>query len=303
MGEQKSSAEKPAEDQTPVSKAGSKDEHDKKQTTKPDKLDKDNDKNDKLKDKEDKKRKLDDENETNTESPKKKKANTTEPTKFVFGQSTPFGKIGGFGGFSKVSNKGKDTKGESKAAPIFGSGSTFGDAFKKALNQKSIFDGKPSRSASKTSKEVHASEKKIITSETVYDTVHLEKKEMKSGEEGETTLYQVKAKLYRMDLKQITEGWKERGLGVLKMNRMKKSTDSYKARLIMRQMGNLKLILNLPIVKNMKVMKGMTGSFSGKKFIRIQTVEGGEPIQYAVKIGQIDNVEKMYETIVGEIPK
>ncbi|VEU23287.1 DEKNAAC104415 [Brettanomyces naardenensis] len=271
-------------------------------------------------------------------------ASATPQPKFVFGSTTPFGKVGGFQGFAGMKSgksvfdktedgkekEGKEeegTKPTSSATPtkIFGSNSSFGNAFQNALKKKSIFGEKEEK---KTETEVEESpkDKKLPESgsteasagtstvasaaaptptspdtSSTYHTVHLEKKEMKSGEENETTLYQVKAKLYRMDLTHVSDGWRERGVGMLKVNRLKEPTDTYKARLIMRQTGNLKLILNLPIVKDLPVFRGMSCSISGDKFIRVQTVEEGKPIQYAVKIGQVENVSTMYETLLGEI--
>lgn len=238
--------------------------------------------------------------------PKDSKA---EKPKFVFGQSTSFGKFGGFGGFGTKKNPFANKEGEAKvAAKIFGSGSSFGNLFQNAdKGTKPIFDkpftGKATSLGKGGKKEDNSVKDNATGEDTVYRTIHLQKQDVKSGEEDETTLYQVKAKLYRMDLEKLSEGWKERGVGILKVNQLKKPTDSYRSRLIMRQAGNLKLILNLPIAKNIKVLKGMTSSFAGKKFIRIQTIEQGKPIQYALKIGQVENVPKVYDSIVSEIPK
>lgn len=232
-----------------------------------------------------------------------------EKPKYVFGQSTSFGKFGGFGKFETSKNPFAKKGGESKAAAkIFGSGSSFGNLFKSAsTNSKPIFDKPFTGKATSLEKDEKKKDKEVqgncTGADIVYRTVHLQKQDMKSGEEDETTLYQVKAKLYWMDLEKLSEGWKERGVGILKVNKLKKPTDSYRSRLIMRQVGNLKLILNLPIAKNIKVLKGMTSSFAGNKFIRIQTIEQGKPIQYALKIGQVENVPKVYDSIVGEIPK
>ncbi|QPG74992.1 hypothetical protein FOA43_002332 [Brettanomyces nanus] len=252
-----------------------------------------------------------------TEKPIAETSKTEKPIaekpKFVFGATTPFGKAGGFGGYASMKSekgifntetekKGKNEdqhNNEVSGGKIFGSGSTFGNAFKDAVKKKSIFD-ESSKKETSQSNEDESSETHL---DSVYRTIHLQKKDMKSGEEEESTLYQVKSKLYRMDLTKMSEGWRERGAGMLKVNQLKKPTESYKARLIMRQSGNLKLILNLPIVKNLEIFRGMTSSFSGNKFIRVQTVEEGKPIQYALKIGQVENVSLMYETIMGEIPK
>ena len=102
-------------------------------------------------------------------------------------------------------------------------------------------------------------------------TVHIE-----DGESGEATLLQVRAKLFAIESKEA--GWKERGVGTLKIN-VPKSCASYDenglpipgsfdasgleeedeestaprvARLIMRQENTHRVILNTVIVRAMK---------------------------------------------------
>ncbi|KAH3668278.1 hypothetical protein OGAPHI_002032 [Ogataea philodendri] len=218
------------------------------------------------------------------------------PAKFVFGARTTFGQASGFSMLSKknvfdkkpeaTEEKTDELKPATKS--VFGSGSTFGNAFKKAATTKSIFD-EPQKAPEQPKDKEKAKE--------VYKAVHLEKQEVKSGEEEEQTLFQVKAKLYHMDLTKVSDGWKERGVGVLKVNKFLKSDKPYKARLIMRQEGILKLILNVPVVPGFEVFKGMASSLNSDKFIRIQAVEDSKPVQYAFKIGMIENSSKLYEVI------
>jgi Ran-binding protein 3 len=192
---------------------------------------------------------------------------------------------------------------ESKPTPkvIFGSGSTFGNAFQEAINKKSIFDEDTNK---KNEENDGAEDNDSTAAKDVYKKVHLEKQDVKSGEENEETIFQIKAKLYHMELSKISLGWKEKGFGVIKVNKFIKSpSENYTSRLIMRQNGNLKLILNTPIVKEFKILKGMPSSLTGNKFIRLQLVENDEPVQYAIKVGQSENAEKLYDTIQGQIPK
>ncbi|KAG7812364.1 hypothetical protein KL921_001596 [Ogataea angusta] len=219
-------------------------------------------------------------------------------SKFVFGARTTFGQASGFSMlskknvFEKPDDKDKDKTKEKKEAPksVFGSGSTFGNAFQHAIGKKSIFDEPQEGSAEPEDKEV---------SKEVYKKVHLEKQQVKSGEEEEETLFQVKAKLYHMDLTNVSEGWKEKGVGVLKVNKFINPVKHYHARLVMRQDGILKLILNAPIVKGVEVFKGMASSLNSDKFIRVQVVEDSKPVQYAFKIGMVENSSKLYNVIEG----
>ncbi|KAG7868843.1 hypothetical protein KL918_001486 [Ogataea parapolymorpha] len=224
-------------------------------------------------------------------------------SKFVFGARTTFGQASGFSMlskknvFEKQDDKDKDKTEEKKEAPksVFGSGSTFGNAFQHAIGKKSIFDEPQESSAEPEDKEV---------SKEVYKKVHLEKQQVKSGEEEEETLFQVKAKLYHMDLTNVSEGWKEKGVGILKVNKFINPIKHYHARLVMRQDGILKLILNVPIVKGVEVFKGMASSLNSDKFIRVQVVEDSKPVQYAFKIGMVENSSKLYnviESLVKEV--
>jgi len=69
-----------------------------------------------------------------------------------------------------------------------------------------------------------------------------------TGEEEEDTLYSCMASLYEFD----TGQWKEKGKGMLKLNKHK---DKGTIRLIMRQQGNLKLMLNAHVWDGMKITK------------------------------------------------
>lgn len=251
-----------------------------------------------------------------------------EKPKFVFGSTTKFGQFGGFKMFGNTQNvflsekkedsSSKESTPSTPGTKIFGSGSTFGNAFQTAINKKSIFDvpteekknNDTNENGQKTKAESEVNENKDKEDENVklkekdvYKTVHLEKQDVKSGEENEETLFQVKAKLYHMDLSKVSDGWKEKGFGVIKVNKFLKPPSSYTSRLIMRQDGNLKLILNIPIIKGFSLFRGMSGSLHGNKFIRLQILEDGKPVQYALKIGQVENVQSLYDKIQSQIPK
>lgn len=209
---------------------------------------------------------------------------------------------------------------------IFGSGSSFANVFQSAMNKKSIFDSLESRTDknqdakplfSDTAAEATGSTTTVAAAGTslssaadetstkdVYKKVHLEKQDVRSGEENEETIFQIKAKLYHMDVSKTSSGWKERGFGIIKVNKFKTPpADNYTSRLVMRQNGNLKLILNVPIIKGFNVLKGMPSSLSANKFIRLPMLENGEPVQYAIKIGQPENAELLFNTIEKQVPK
>ncbi|GME69415.1 unnamed protein product [[Candida] boidinii] len=165
-----------------------------------------------------------------------------------------------------------------------------------SINRKSIFDtnGEENKEEKKQDGESQTREG--------YQVVHLEKQEVKSGEEDETTLISVKAKLYHLDLTNVSDGWKEKGIGILKVNKLAKPQENYSTRIVMRQDGIYKLILNVPVVKGFEVYRGMTSSLSSAKFVRIQFIENGKPTQYALKMS-LDNAANLYEIIEPLIPK
>ncbi|THY31845.1 hypothetical protein D6D01_02760 [Aureobasidium pullulans] len=93
---------------------------------------------------------------------------------------------------------------------------------------------------------------KLIVDEDKKDERFFEQ-EIETGEEGETTEYTCRAKLYNfVDKKE----WKERGLGVLRLNVTEPQADdedsTLKARLVMRADGSHRVILNTPIQKGLK---------------------------------------------------
>lgn len=103
---------------------------------------------------------------------------------------------------------------------------------------------------------------------------------METGEEGESTLFSCKAKLYHFTGKE----WKERGIGTFKLNVTEAEGDqNMTARLIMRTVGVFRVVLNTPVFKGMKV-----GDNAGKeptgKMINLAGVENGKPIPLMLKV-------------------
>jgi RanBP1 domain len=70
-----------------------------------------------------------------------------------------------------------------------------------------------------------------------------------TGEEDESTVWSGKAALYRFEKRSDRSSWRERGIGVLRIN----VGPSGRARLVMRQVGNLKLLLNASLFPELKL--------------------------------------------------
>ncbi|CUS23280.1 LAQU0S09e01244g1_1 [Lachancea quebecensis] len=235
--------------------------------------------------------------------------------KFAFGASSGFS--AGFGlakSPTPISNtpesisSPKEGSSESKASTkpaAFGSGFAFGAGFC-ALNKDKnsgsrVFasEAEKAKSASPVPDNAKADDAKEISSGTDAEgVVKLQKQDVKSGEESEESIFQVNAKLYQ--LTNLKEGWKERGVGALHVN---KDPHNGKARIVMRSRGILKVILNVLLVKGVVVHKGFPASLQGEKFIRIVTVDHDKtPLQYAVRMGKAEAADELYETIQKLIP-
>lgn len=210
-----------------------------------------------------------------------KETKDTKP-KFVFGSTTPFG-ANAFSMLNKPNVFATETK--ASTTSVFGSSSTFQNAFQNAINKESIFDKKEEKEKEEDKEEDKDKE--------LYKQVDLEKQNIKSGEENEQQIFTCRSKLYILDLTDVKSGWKERGVGNIHVNK----NDLGKSRIIMRSIGLLKVILNTSLVPGLEIVKGMPSSLSSEKFIRITSVENGKPIQFALKTGNIETRDKLYDSV------
>lgn len=235
-----------------------------------------------------------------------------EKPKFVFGSGTAFSS--GFGSFKKSdTDNGESSKAEMPSKPFaFGSGFSFGSGFGVLKKKADADNEKKDTDEEKKSKAVEAKEmsdkSNVALKGTIEESVKpsveqtpikLQKQEIKSGEESEETIYQVNAKLYQ--LSDFEEGWKERGVGAIKVNQ---NSNTEKARLIMRSRGILKVILNLPLIKGIKIQRGFPGSLQSEKFVRVISVNDNKaPVQYAFKTGKEETASELYDSMVKLAPQ
>ena len=120
----------------------------------------------------------------------------------------------------------------------------------------------------------------------------LEKQDVKTGEEDEETVYQCRIRLYAIDLTSSDKAWKERGVGLLKLNRK-----ANKFRLVLRTDGVLKVKLNLPLLPKMQVSKGFESSLHTEKFVRIAGIEDGKAHQFALRCGTETARDELYNEL------
>lgn len=233
------------------------------------------------------------------EDPSTSKDNTPVPP--VFGATSSFGSATSFGNKSIMDSlKGKPnvfdslpSNSEEKGEPVssgFGSNSKFGNAFQDSLKKKSFLDD----SKEENDEEETKSSSPAPQQYKQVDLVPVQ--EIKTGEEDEESIFSVRAKIFELDLTNMSEGWKERGVGPLHLNESIK--DPNQVRLVMRSQGLLRVVLNMRITGETVLMKGLEASLSPGKFLRINSVsEKGTPIQYLLKFGNETTRNELYDKV------
>ncbi|EDO14540.1 hypothetical protein Kpol_259p3 [Vanderwaltozyma polyspora DSM 70294] len=245
-------------------------------------------------------------NVSTEESDKTSKPAIEEKPKFVFGASSAFSSSFGVANKNNSNNSVTSNQNKSETAePVkpfsFGSGLSFGGGFNvlkkkdEVTKEEKDSEDKDDQEESKNQEESSLNEE----SKTENGMVKLEKQDVKSGEELEDCIYQVNTKLYQ--LTDIKSGWKERGVGIIKIN---KNKETGKTRLVMRSRGLLKVILNLPLLKEFTLYSGFPGSLQSEKFVRILAMDDNKkPVQYAFKTGKEETALELYDNIKTEIPE
>lgn len=113
---------------------------------------------------------------------------------------------------------------------------------------------------------------------------------VETGEEEETTHYQCRGKLFHFDGE-----WKERGVGVLRINgrvhtdeeEQRDSSDEARskvsARLVMRAESVWRVILNTPIFKGIKV-GGPAGEEPTNNYIHLSGIYNNKPVPLLIRV-------------------
>lgn len=258
-------------------------------------------------------------------------SNGDSKPKHVFGSNSKFS--GGFGAFKtggSLWGKPATTTTTTPAAPapapaagsyVFGSATKYSGGFSSVLNNLKKDEKSDNPWAEK--KEEKKEDKEETTEETAEKEEAEEKEKEKeaehyigvsaplakketfeTGEEGEECVYTCRAKLYYFDLTKTTEGWKERGVGQVHINKLKPEdvTETCSGRIVMRTDAVHRVVLNMGLVKGLEVQAGMGASLSSDKVVRISTIEDDKPVQYALKTGNPDAAKGLLEGIKGLIP-
>ncbi|PSK40795.1 hypothetical protein C7M61_000450 [Candidozyma pseudohaemuli] len=296
--DEKNSTEKGTKETSNASKNGSK-------TEKPENEKKPEEKKESVKEEGNAEKKEDGSEKSSKKSSEEPEKNSVTPkdTTPVFGSKSSFGNA-----FKKSKDKPDIFASANESTTslfgsnvlLFGSKSKFGNAFQQTLLKPSFLDS-PEPTAEK---EDSVDESKPKTSQQ-YKQVDLEEKTVTTGEENEESVFSATVKVFELDLSNIKEGWKERGVGPLHLNQSK--LDSKEVRIVMRSQGLLRVVLNYKITPETELIKGLEASLSPGKFLRFNSVVSGKLVQYLVKFsnetlrdGLVNKVKELQAKITKE---
>lgn len=241
-----------------------------------------------------------DEEDKHTDKKQKIEETPAEKPKFVFGGGSSFSQ--GFK-FNKDMIPSKNKKTEEKETPkdqekpkestekstpvfgTFGSSTTFGQGFGllKEIQKKKETTDEEAPSESKSEDDTKDVENKPVLKKL--ETVE-------NGEENEDIVFNSNTKMY--SLTSLKEGWKERGVGPIHLN-YNKETESY--RLVIRQRLTFQVLLNLKIVKGIKIYKGFPGSNNSEKFVRMVVTVDKQVVQYCMKLNSEEITNKLFDKL------
>ncbi|EXJ90515.1 hypothetical protein A1O1_03618 [Capronia coronata CBS 617.96] len=241
----------------------------------------------------------------------------------------PVSGFGSAGGFGSASVFGSGGSGFGAPKPFGGGLSSFaGPAGAASSFGKAKPFGTANQDEEEGSEDGGDDEEKKEGDEDAQQDPRFKQQEVETGEEGEQTIYQCRAKLYHFD-----KEWKERGVGVFKVNIRYESkaigdeadsnSDSEdsedeakekeegdveaggqsafspverRARLIMRTDGVHRVVLNTPVFKDMNVGTSDGKEPSGKTML-FTGLEEGNPSLFQIKVGKEDAVKEIYYKI------
>lgn len=115
--------------------------------------------------------------------------------------------------------------------------------------------------------------------------------ESKTGEEDEVTVAEVLTKIYRFEKDDKGSGWKEGGKGDLRVNKLEGKDGKKSARLIMRTDKTLRVILNVPIFKEMTVER------ADEKLVKVISVMEGKPAIYQMRFKTVEAADTFFKAV------
>ncbi|ELU07305.1 hypothetical protein CAPTEDRAFT_48335, partial [Capitella teleta] len=120
------------------------------------------------------------------------------------------------------------------------------------------------------------------------------KVDVKTGEEAESNVFQLNAKLYVFET--TTQTWIERGRGFLRLNDLSEPDgSSFQSRLVMRTQGSLRLVMNT------KIWPGMTVQRASPKSLRISAVDQDEGVKIFLITASPKDSDQIFSAIDSRI--
>ena len=196
------------------------------------------------------------------------------------------------------SNNRTTTAASSFGGSIFGANSQFSNAFQNVLKRKSFLDDDNKDSSLHKSRDnIDLAKERSNTPPEQYKQVNLTPVEkIETGEEDEQSHFNATVKAFELNLSNVSEGWKERGLGPIRVNQS--LSDPGNSRIIMRSQGLLRVILNLKITKSTELLKNLESSLSPGKFLRLNSIsQQQQPIQYLIKFSSQQLRDEFYDQV------
>lgn len=172
----------------------------------------------------------------------------------------------------------------------FGANSKFSNAFQNSLNKKSFLDGDKNDNNNDDSNvpennndhnDDDAHNNSSSTQDSPAPQIKLAPVKNTTGEEDEKSHFNSTCKLFELSLDNISEGWKERGLGQIHLNQS--YTNPNQVRLVMRSHGLLRVILNTKITSTTEFFKGSEATLNPGKYLRFNSINNNKPVQYLLK--------------------
>ena len=211
--------------------------------------------------------------------PSKAFASGASTSTSVFGASTStsaFGALGQSGGpsitgFGKLGGGGLSNFASGKAVPSFACSATPVKPLGTPVGTDEDFSKKESEDGDGLS-----GVKSPIAEASEGQDGRFHERDLETGEEDEITEYSCRAKLYNFTT--VAEGrkeWKERGIGVVRLNNKVAEGKQPTARLVMRADGSHRVVLNTPVKKELKFGDGVGGPPKGMCVYFMGTIEGG----------------------------
>ncbi|WWC68194.1 uncharacterized protein I206_102117 [Kwoniella pini CBS 10737] len=202
-----------------------------------------------------------------------------------------------FGSFSSSSSPFATTS-TTKSTSTFGSAPIKGSAFGTYSSTSSAFSTKkstPPKGESEAKSEAGPSSfgdilKEKGDDEDTEEKVEMQEQDVTTGEEDEETVFQTRTKLYTNE---GSAGWKERGVGLLKLNVSRK--DGSGARLVMRTDGVHRLILNSKLYSHLTL-------YPDGKMVRMTLPEDGKMTIVCFRMSNPKTVDDLCENIEENRP-